>query len=63
MDTNLTFLRNKIHSYEIDKEHIIRHMKECEDRSEKERLGEVLDDICNNLDNYQALFDMYYRRV
>jgi hypothetical protein len=38
-------------------------MKECTDPKEKEKLGEVLDDVCGNLDNYEAIFNMYYRRT
>ena len=62
MDSNLAFLRKQINNYEIDKDHIIRHMKETTDREEKERLSEILDEVCNNLDNYQALFNMYFKR-
>lgn len=62
MDSNLAFLRKQINNYEIDKDHIIRHMKETTDREEKERLGVVLDEVCNNLDNYQKLFNMYFKR-
>ena len=62
MDSNLAFLRNKINSYENDKQHIIRHMRETPDRDEKQRLSEILDEVCNNLDNYNALFNMYFKR-
>ena len=62
MDSNLAFLRKQINNYTIDKDHIIRHMKETTDREEKERLSEILDEVCNNLDNYQALFNMYFKR-
>jgi hypothetical protein len=40
MDSNLAFLRKQINNYEIDKDHIIRHMKETTDREEKQRLGD-----------------------
>lgn len=62
MDSNLTFLRKQISSYENDKLHIIRHMKETSDRDEKQRLGEILDEVCNNIDNYQSIFNMYFKR-
>ena len=62
MDSNLAFLRKQINNYEIDKDHIIRHMRETSDRDEKRRLSDVLDEVCNNLDNYQALYNMYFKR-
>lgn len=62
MDSNLAFLRKQINNYEIDKDHIIRHMKETADREEKQRLGDILDDVCNTIDNYQAIYNMYFKR-
>lgn len=63
MDSNLKFLQNKISSYEEDKKHIINHIKQTADREEKQRLSEILDEVCNSLDNYQKLFDMYFRKA
>lgn len=62
MDSNLAFLRKQIMHYQIDRDHIIRHMKETEDREEKNRLGKVLDEVCVNLDNYEAIYNMYFKR-
>ena len=62
MDSNLAFLRKQINNYEIDKDHIIRHMKETADREEKQRLGDILDQVCVNLDNYHAIYNMYFKR-
>lgn len=62
MDSNLKFLQNKIESYEQDKKHIIQHMKESIDKEEKQRLSEILDEVCDNLDNYTKLFNMYFRK-
>lgn len=62
MDSNYAFLTKKINSYENDKVHIIRHMKETADREEKQRLSVVLDEVCNELDNYNSLFNMYFKR-
>lgn len=63
MDSNLKFLQNKITSYQEDKQHIINHMKETTDREEKQRLSEILDEVCDNLDNYEKLFNMYFRKA
>ena len=63
MDSNLKFLQNKITSYQEDKQHIINHIKETADREEKQRLSEILDEVCDNLDNYEKLFNMYFRKA
>ena len=61
MDSNLTFLRKQMNNYKIDIDHIIRHMKEIDDKEEKQRLSVVLDGLCNNLDNYEAMYNMYFK--
>lgn len=63
MDSNLKFLQNKISSYESDKNHIIQAMKNTIDRDEKQKLSGTLDAVCDELDNYQKLFNMYFRKV
>ena len=63
MDSNLKFLQNKIESYEQDKKHIIQHIKETTDKEEKQRLSEILDEVCSSLDNYTKLFNMYFRKA
>jgi len=63
MDSNLKFLQNKISSYESDKNHIIQAMKATTDREEKQKLNSTLDAICDELDNYTKLFNMYFRKA
>ena len=63
MDSNLKFLQNKITSYQEDKQQIINHIEETTDREEKQRLSEILDEVCDNLDNYEKLFNMYFRKA
>jgi hypothetical protein len=63
MDSNLKFLQNKISSYESDKNHIIQAMKATTDREEKQKLNITLDAVCDELDNYTKLFNMYFRKA
>jgi hypothetical protein len=63
MDSNLKFLQNKISSYESDKNHIIQAMKATTDKEEKQKLSGTLDAVCDELDNYTKLFNMYFRKA
>ena len=63
MDSNLKFLQNKITSYESDKNHIIQAMKATTDKEEKQKLNITLDAVCDELDNYTKLFNMYFRQA